>query len=847
MPGAWTKGARPIATLLLLASCAMAPLLAPARATATQTDLYVDKTMSACTDSGPASPDVPLCTIVKGVSLLQPGSTLYIGDGTYAETIKPSVSGTASAPVTVTAWPGKDPTIGTGVSYGAYVSSKSYVVLSDLTFAQTVNDGVYLSGSNHLTVSGCTVRNAGQPRSGATAPGLSVRSTSSSQILGNTLDHNSSHGIYVAGTSTSNLIADNTSTWNAEGWRRNANGIDVIAPGNTILRNVTHDNEDTGINFYTGGNNNLAALNVTYDNGDHGIDDYNVTGGRLIGNTVYHNCTSGINVEGTSGSYVVEDNVAVDNAVYPAYNGISCSRRTGNIGIWDSAPSSTTVDHNLVWLSKPGNMYTFGSAYSSLAAMQAATGQEADGVQGDPRFVAAGSGNLQLLDGSPAIDRGDSGVSGAQDHDILGNARVRDPSADNSYATGPRLFDDLGAYEFQPSGSTPAAPTARLTVSPTSGTTPLNVTADATASTDPQGQALTYTFDFGDGSTLGPQADATATHTYGTAGTYTLQVTVTDTSGLTGTATRTVTTADTPPPPAAPTARLTVSPTSGTTPLNVTADATASTDPQGQALTYTFDFGDGTTLGPQADATATHTYGTAGTYTLQVTVTDTSGLTGTTTQDVNATTGTATPPKLVSSIANNYATSTKTAGSITVWRSAGVRAGDLVVLTLQLNGTAATGAVHATDPSGTTYTSAADVADSAGNRLLLLSGVAAGPLAVNDKISVTFPSAAGYRMGGEEFSGATRLDQASTATGGGTSFSSGTAQATAGNEVAFGAVSVPAGTANPTWTSGWTDLGSYAVGSRYLGRAYDLPAPGGDAATGTVTGAWLAAVATFGP
>jgi PKD repeat protein len=753
MPGAWTKGARPIATLLLLASCAMAPLLAPARATATQTDLYVDKTMSACTDSGPASPDVPLCTIVKGVSLLQPGSTLYIGDGTYAETIKPSVSGTASAPVTVTAWPGKDPTIGTGVSYGAYVSSKSYVVLSDLTFAQTVNDGVYLSGSNHLTVSGCTVRNAGQPRSGATAPGLSVRSTSSSQILGNTLDHNSSHGIYVAGTSTSNLIADNTSTWNAEGWRRNANGIDVIAPGNTILRNVTHDNEDTGINFYTGGNNNLAALNVTYDNGDHGIDDYNVTGGRLIGNTVYHNCTSGINVEGTSGSYVVEDNVAVDNAVYPAYNGISCSRRTGNIGIWDSAPSSTTVDHNLVWLSKPGNMYTFGSAYSSLAAMQAATGQEADGVQGDPRFVAAGSGNLQLLDGSPAIDRGDSGVSGAQDHDILGNARVRDPSADNSYATGPRLFDDLGAYEFQPSGSTPAAPTARLTVSPTSGTTP----------------------------------------------------------------------------------------------LNVTADATASTDPQGQALTYTFDFGDGTTLGPQTDATATHTYGTAGTYTLQVTVTDTSGLTGTTTQDVNATTGTATPPKLVSSIANNYATSTKTAGSITVWRSAGVRAGDLVVLTLQLNGTAATGAVHATDPSGTTYTSAADVADSAGNRLLLLSGVAAGPLAVNDKISVTFPSAAGYRMGGEEFSGATRLDQASTATGGGTSFSSGTAQATAGNEVAFGAVSVPAGTANPTWTSGWTDLGSYAVGSRYLGRAYDLPAPGGDAATGTVTGAWLAAVATFGP
>ena len=34
----------------------------------------------------------------------------------------------------------------------------------------------------------------------------------------------------------------------------------------------------------------------------------------IIGNTIYSNCTSGINVEGTSGNYVVENNIAVDNA-----------------------------------------------------------------------------------------------------------------------------------------------------------------------------------------------------------------------------------------------------------------------------------------------------------------------------------------------------------------------------------------------------------------------------------------------------------------------------------------------------------------------------------------------------
>jgi PKD repeat protein len=67
------------------------------------------------------------------------------------------------------------------------------------------------------------------------------------------------------------------------------------------------------------------------------------------------------------------------------------------------------------------------------------------------------------------------------------------------------------------------------------------------------------------------------------------------------------------------------------TPLSVTADASASTDTDGTPIaSYTFDFGDGTALvGPQAGATATHAYAAAGSYTAQVTVTDTAGLSST--------------------------------------------------------------------------------------------------------------------------------------------------------------------------------------------------------------------------
>ena len=161
---------------------------------------------------------------------------------------------------------------------------------------------------------------------------------------------------------------------------------------------------------------------------------------------------------------------------------------------------------------------------------------------------------------------------------------------------------------------------------------PLAVTADASASTDTDATPIaSYRFNFGDGSaTVGPQTAATATHTYTAAGIYSVTVTATDTAGLTGTATKTVTVADAPP-----VAVLFVTPTSGPAPLAVNADASASTDLDATPIaTYSFNFGDGTTVGPQAGATASHIYGSAGTYTVTVTVSDTAGNSSKATQQV---------------------------------------------------------------------------------------------------------------------------------------------------------------------------------------------------------------------
>jgi PKD repeat protein len=166
-------------------------------------------------------------------------------------------------------------------------------------------------------------------------------------------------------------------------------------------------------------------------------------------------------------------------------------------------------------------------------------------------------------------------------------------------------------------------PSVDLVVSPTSGTAPLAVTANATA-IDPEGQLVGTQIDFGDGTVV---KSASATHTYASAGQYTITATATDDMTAKGTATADVAVN------AAPSVKLTVSPTSGTAPLAVTATSTAS-DSDGSITSNLIDFGDGTVL---AGPSAQHTYAAAGTYTVKATVTDNQNASATTTATVNVT------------------------------------------------------------------------------------------------------------------------------------------------------------------------------------------------------------------
>ncbi len=88
------------------------------------------------------------------------------------------------------------------------------------------------------------------------------------------------------------------------------------------------------------------------------------------------------------------------------------------------------------------------------------------------------------------------------------------------------------------------SPIARVAANPSSGAAPLTVSFSSSGSSDPEGGALTYSWNFGDGST---SSAANPSHTYASTGQRTVTLTVTDSAGLTASASTTISVGNTAP------------------------------------------------------------------------------------------------------------------------------------------------------------------------------------------------------------------------------------------------------------------------------------------------------------
>jgi chitodextrinase len=194
-------------------------------------------------------------------------------------------------------------------------------------------------------------------------------------------------------------------------------------------------------------------------------------------------------------------------------------------------PATSTYQNNIFYSLQPEagaytnviqtvfkGVNTYYTCPQAMAASGTVFGNFTNCINAEPQFVSASpsfwnspnSFNFNLQSSSPAISAGSP--LGAPIYDVLGNPFANPPS--------------IGAYENSAMNGPPV-----IISTANANPNPANVNqsvAFGVAAADPDGDILTYTWDFGDNTT---STGASVTHIYSLAGTFTTTVTVSDGKG----------------------------------------------------------------------------------------------------------------------------------------------------------------------------------------------------------------------------------------------------------------------------------------------------------------------------
>jgi hypothetical protein len=255
----------------------------------------------------------PWQTIQKALTTLQPGQKAYVRAGTYREALTMGRAGTATAPITIEAYPGEQPIIDAEwvrrplviQTAGAYFRIKGFILDRDCC-----------TSGGHIDVYGHHI-----------------------EIVDNEMRNGKGKGVYT----------DESSSF-----------VHII--GNWIHHNVTAGGQqDHGI--YLQGDDHLVANNVIHDHPDgFGIQAYD-KGSRyvIVNNTVTNNGHSGIVVGGSGGvSHVtIRNNILANNNYYGVQHDSSCPI------------SNVVVENNVIFGNGSGGVQ---SGCSSISASGNSTG-----------------------------------------------------------------------------------------------------------------------------------------------------------------------------------------------------------------------------------------------------------------------------------------------------------------------------------------------------------------------------------------------------------------------------------------------------------------------------------------
>lgn len=383
------------------------------------TDYYVDIVKG--DDSYSGTFDTPWKTINKANRALQPGDTVFIRQGTYKETIRPSISGNTGAHITYTNYENENVTI-TGVYDGVDLVDKSYIIIDGIKIIDVDHYWVNMRGTRSTTkniIKNCYMETA---RGWA---GIYTRYASHIKVQNNTCvgtcpcssdcdkggpadvlhfdasDHvlvennDLSGGTHVClsfrtdnGPSDHNIIANNTITNPLHTTLELYGDVDyTLIEGNSII-----DAGDDGAINWCGSDRDRS-----FPREDHRSIQLASSNCKIRKNIFINNGTMPfLDFKG----YTVNNNRVYNNTHYKDYKGNYMYAGTGNI------VKNSIFSHNKIYgiQGRSGNEIINNNAYECDIIPNGADASNNTSLP--PRFVDPSNKNFNLSSESPMIDAG---------------------------------------------------------------------------------------------------------------------------------------------------------------------------------------------------------------------------------------------------------------------------------------------------------------------------------------------------------------------------------------------------------------------------------------------------------
>jgi PKD repeat protein len=307
--------------------------------------------------------------------------------------------------------------------------------------------------------------------------------------------------------------------------------------GNTVTAPGTINSTTGRGTLYVHGASAVVSNCVFHGNNIGGTTKSNTGGAIFLENGLVVNCVISNNTASVKGGGVNMSGGTLRNCLV-ADNRLNASAGSSGGGVYNTGGTienctilgnaaavsgggvymtKGSVVNSVVYYNSQENITATGGTVSHTASMPAATG---DGnTAAEPAYLDYAGHDYRYTSLATAfIDTATALPWMAGSQDLLGNGRVNGAAP------------DLGAIEYYPSADEPFIANFTAPVI----TAKLTLEAAFTAAISKYDVAdCVFSWNFGDGTTLSKTGDATASHTYSTAGSYTVTLTVTPPAGAT--------------------------------------------------------------------------------------------------------------------------------------------------------------------------------------------------------------------------------------------------------------------------------------------------------------------------